>query len=162
MTQRLRSTSNAILIVYTGLTLACAPAYGLGGMSTYDALAHAFTTLAAGGFSPNPLSFQDFASPTLEWLAIIFMTFAGANFALLYQGFVGRPEALFRDAEFKAYLTISVIAALIIAASLTTFHQGENALRTGFFQALSIVTTTGYASVNFAECLGKPKPYSSC
>jgi len=150
LTPRLRNTSNAVLYVYVGLTFACGMAYWLAGMTGYDALAHAFTTLAAGGFSPNPFSFQDFNSPVLEWLCVVFMTLAGANFALLYLGFTGQPGALLRDAEFKAYLTISVVAAFLIAAALGTLYGWGDALRHGFFQALSIVTTTGYASVDFA------------
>ena len=65
LTPRLRNTSNAVLLVYVGLTVLCALAYALAGMSFYDAVAHAFTTLAAGGFSPNGLSFQGFANPAL-------------------------------------------------------------------------------------------------
>ncbi len=150
LTPRLRNTSNAVLIVYVGLTALCALAYGAAGMSSYDALAHAFTTLAAGGFSPKPLSFQGFMSPALEWISVVFMTFAGANFALLYRAAAGRPRTLWRDAEFKAYLGIATVAALAIAYGLRALYGPGEALRHGFFQSLSILTTTGYASEDFA------------
>ena len=150
LTPRLRNTSNAVLMVYVGLTVLCVLAYALAGMSFYDALAHAFTTLAAGGFSPQPLSFQGFMSPTLEWISIVFMTFAGANFALLYRAAAGRPRTLWRDAEFKAYLGIATVAALAIALGLYGSYNPADALRHGFFQSLSILTTTGYASADFA------------
>ena len=150
LTPRLRNTSNAVLIVYVGLTALCVLAYALAGMSFYDALAHAFTTLAAGGFSPRPLSFQGFASPVLEWISVVFMTFAGANFALLYRAAAGRPRTLWRDAEFKVYLGIATVAALAIAWGLYGSYGPADALRHGFFQSLSILTTTGYASADFA------------
>ena len=150
LTPRLRNTSNAVLIVYVGLTVACGLAYLLGGMSLYNATAHAFTTLSAGGFSPNGLSFEGFGSPALDWICIVFMGFSGANFALLFLGFQGRPLTLLRDAEFRAYLAISVVSALAVAAALIRLYGWGDALRHGFFQALAIVTTTGYASADFA------------
>lgn len=150
LTPRLRNTASAILLVYTSLTLLCALAYGLAGMSPYDAVAHAFTTLAAGGFSPEPFSFQDFANPALEWVAVVFMLFAGANFALLYRAAAGRPLDLWNNAEFRAYLLIALGASLVLALALRGAYAGAEALRHGFFQVLSILTTTGYASADFA------------
>lgn len=151
LTPRLRNTSNAVLFVYVGLTVTCLVAYLAGGMSFYDALAHAFTTLAAGGFSPNGLSFEGFDSALLDWIAVVFMLFAGANFALLYRAIVGRPSALWQDAEFRAYVAIAVSLSLGLAFSLNGAYGPADALRHGFFQGLSILTTTGYASVDFAQ-----------
>ncbi len=150
LTPRLRNTSNAVLVVYLGLTALCVLAYLLAGMTPYDALSHAFTTLAAGGFSPNPLSFQGFSSPALDWVAVLFMTLAGANFALLYRAGAGRPRELWQDAEFKAYLAIALFGSLAIALALRGLYPAADALRHGFFQSLSILTTTGYASADFA------------
>ena len=133
LTPRLRNTSNAVLIVYVGLTALCVLAYALAGMTFYDALAHAFTTLAAGGFSPQPLSFQGFASPALEWISVVFMAFAGANFALLYRAATGRPRTLWRDAEFKAYLGIATVAALAVAFGLRGAYAPPTRFGTVFF-----------------------------
>ncbi len=149
LSPRLRNTSNAVLYVYVGLTIACIMLYWFGGMSFYDAIAHAFTTLAAGGFSPNPLSFQEYA-PILSWISVIFMALAGANFALLYRAFSGRPRTLIRDPEFRTYIAIAVIGALLIAYFIRHLYTPSGALRHGFFQSLSILTTTGYASTDFA------------
>ena len=152
LTPRLKNTSNAVLLVYVGLTVLCIIAYMLAGMNAYNAVAHAFTTLAAGGFSPNGLSFEGFSSPALDWISVVFMTFAGANFALLYRAVSGRPKDLLRDAEFKAYLGIAVSASIGIALVLV-FHDvygWHDAFRHGFFQSLSILTTAGFASVDFA------------
>ena len=151
LTPRLRHTSNAVLLVYVGLTVLCALAYALAGMSLYDAIAHAFTTLAAGGFSPNGLSFQGFANPALDWVAVVFMLFAGANFALQYRAVTGRPSALFRDAEFRAYMLISLVATVFLTLALGSVYASPvEATRHGVFQVLSILTTTGYASADFA------------
>ncbi|UCH24768.1 MAG: TrkH family potassium uptake protein [Trueperaceae bacterium] len=151
MTPRLRSTASAILIVYVGLTTLCALAYRLGGMDSFDAVAHSFTTLAAGGFSPRSHSFESFANPTLEWIAIVFMIFAGANFALQYRAISGRPRELFKDAEFRAYLLIIAVAGALLSLSLLARFPAWDAFRHGFFQVLSILTTTGYASTDFAQ-----------
>lgn len=151
LTPRLRNTANAVLMVYVSLTALCAVAYLAGGMSPYDALAHAFTTLAAGGFSPNPLSFEGFDSALLDWVAVVFMAFAGANFALLYRALSGRPSDLWKDSEFRAYLLIALLFSLGLSLSLSERYSAAEALRHGFFQVLSILTTTGYASVDFAE-----------
>jgi len=147
---RLRTTAVAILMVYGGLTLACTFAYRLGGMSDFDAVANALTTLSAGGFSPAARSFEDYG-PALDWIAIAFMTFAGANFSLMYRAVMGRPHALLRDPEFRTYAAVLALGALSLSVLLT--HQygwGEEAFRHGFFQAFSITTSTGYASADFA------------
>ena len=149
LTPRLRNTASAVLRVYAGLTLACALLYFAFGMDAYNALAHAFTTLAAGGFSPNPLSFEGF-NPSLSWVAVVFMLFAGANFALLYRAAALQPKRLFQDAEFRAYTAVALLGALAITVPLIAQYGPLDALRHGFFQSLSILTTAGYASADFA------------
>ncbi len=146
---RLRTTAVAILSVYGGLTLACAFAYLIAGMEPFDAVANALTTLSAGGFSPAARSFEDYA-PVMSWLAIVFMAFAGANFALLYRAAVGRPWALWRDPEFRTYLGVLFLGGLSLAALLVAEYGWAEALRHGLFQAFSITTSTGYASADFA------------
>lgn len=149
LTPRLRNTAKAVLLVYAGLTLLCALAYLASGMSASYALQHAFTTLASGGFSPEGLSFAGF-SAAQQWIASLFMVFAGANFALQYQLAVNRSSALFKDAEFRAYLALVALATAAFAAILVAYYGFEDALRHGLFQALTIITTTGYASADFA------------
>jgi trk system potassium uptake protein TrkH len=150
MTPRLRNTASAVLVVYVGLTVACALGYLVTGMGPYDALAHAFTTLAAGGFSPQARSFEGFGAGS-QWVAIVFMGFAGANFALQYRALTGRPLLLLRDPEFRTYLAVAVAAGAGVAWLIRdTGASGLDALRHGLFQSLSILTTTGYASTDFA------------
>jgi len=148
-TPRLRSTARAVLTVYLALTFAAFIAYLLSGLSTFDALAHAWTTLSAGGFSPHPRSLEVFGAAT-QWVAIVFMTLAGANFALQYRALMGRPVVLLRDFEFRAYLLIAAVVSGGMAAILMAFDQPDS-IRHALFQTMSIMTTTGYASVGFVQ-----------
>jgi len=150
LTPRLRNTAVALLTVYSALTIAAIIAYRLAGMSPYDALAHALTTLSAGGFSPNPGSFEAYAA-SIVWLGALFMLLAGSNFALLYRALLGNPTRLLHDPELRAYLL--VVALLGTGTVLTLGNEGwawRDALRDGLFQTLSILTSTGFASVDFA------------
>lgn len=157
LTPRLRNTASAVLVVYASLTVLCGLAYALGGMTPYDAIAHAFTTLAAGGFSPRGLSFEEFRSPAIDWIATFFMVFAGANFALQYRVWASRPGELLRDAEFRGYVAIILVAGSALALLLLPVYEGWDAVRHGFFQTLSILTTTGFASVDFATWDARPQ-----
>jgi trk system potassium uptake protein len=148
LTPRLRSTAMAVLGVYLGLTAACATAYALAGMGTYEAVAHAFTTVAAAGFSPEARSFEAYGF-AVDWVAITFMTLAAVNFALLFRAFLGRPRDLLRDPELRTYVAIVVVAASLLTYHLVGVYSGTEALRHGLFQTVSILTTTGYASADF-------------
>ena len=150
LSPRLRNTAAAVLLVYLILTALSGVAYYVAGMTAYESVAHAFTTIASGGFSPNGLSFEAYA-PAVNWVAIVFMVFAGANFALQHQALMGRPSLLLRDPEFRAYLAIVLVAAVLLIISLWGTYEFADALRHGLFQSLSVVTTTGYASADFAE-----------
>ena len=150
LTPRLRYTASAVLVVYISLTLLCIVGYLLAGMTLYEAVTHAFTTLSAGGFSPNELSFAGYANPATDWVAIVFMTFAGANFALQYRAVTGKPLALLRDSEFRTYLGIILIGTLLLIFALWDRYPVLEAVRHSLFQALSIITTTGFASTDFA------------
>lgn len=150
LTPRLRNTAAAVLLVYLLLTLLCGLSYAVAGMSRYDALLHALTTIASGGFSSHPLSFEGF-SPAQNWVAVLFMVFAGANFALQYQLVVGRPLALLRDREFQTYLAIVGVGGLLLTLTLWELYTPIEALRHGMFQSLTMVTTTGYASADFVR-----------
>lgn len=150
ITPRLRSTALAVLTVYVGLSAACAFAYVLAGMAPYAAVAHAFTTVAAAGFSPEARSFEAYGV-AVDWVAIVFMTLAAVNFALLFRAFFGRPRDLARDPELRAYAAIVLVAGSVVSLQLVGTHDGSEALRHGFFQTISILTTTGYASADFDQ-----------
>lgn len=145
---RMRSTATIVLSVYLTLTLVAAVAYRLAGMPLFEAVAHAFTTVATGGFSPEARSFEGYA-PAVDGVAIAFMTLAAVNFALLWRAFGGRPRDLLRDSELRAYLAVVLVVGALVSLQIAVLYEPGEAVRHGFFQVVSIVTTTGYASVDF-------------
>jgi trk system potassium uptake protein TrkH len=121
-------------------------------MTPYEAVAHAFTTMPTGGFSTQAQSIQAFAAAS-QWVIIVFIVLAGTNFALMYRGFVRRrPRAFVRDEEFRLYLALIGVASVALVTMLWSYGiaEGEAALRTGIFQAVTMLTTTGYATADFA------------
>jgi trk system potassium uptake protein len=158
LTATIRDTAQRLWAVYLGLTLlliALLTLYGLtgadGAMTLYDAAAHAFTTMPTGGFSPQAESLGAFGAAT-QWTIGVFMLLAGANFVLLYLTFVQRrPRSLIRDEEFRLYATLAVAVSLALFAYLSVERvlEGEAALRHAFVNAVSMMTTTGFASVDF-------------
>jgi len=150
LTPRIRHTAAALWRLYIGLTLLQALLlHSLGGMSWFDSFCHAFTTLAAGGFSPHARSLEGY-DPAAQWIVILFMFLAGASFTLQYRA-LRRPRVLAADTEFRTYACIVVLAGLGLAVLIADGegHGLEPAIRHGLFQSLSIVTTTGYASEDF-------------
>jgi trk system potassium uptake protein TrkH len=151
LTPQLRQTALALWRVYVALTAAEVGALLLAGMSLYDATAHAFATIAAGGFSPHPQSISGYDNEAAEWIITFFMFIAGANFALQHQAVRGSRNALAQDEEFRAYAGVVIVATVVIIVPLMQSGMafGE-AIRHGAFQVVSIVTTTGFASVDYA------------
>lgn len=159
LSERIRSTARALWALYVGLTaleaLALASLGWLGiddRMTPFEAVGHAFTTMSTGGFSTQARSIEVF-SAAAQWFIVVFMLLAGANFALLYRGLVRRkPRAFLRDEEFRLYLAVAVVASAAVTTMLWSYGiaHGEAAVRAGTFQAVSLITTTGYASANFA------------
>ena len=159
LSERIRSTARSLWALYVGLTvleaLALASLGWLGiddAMTEFEALAHAFTTMPTGGFSTQPRSVEVF-SAAAQWIIVVFMILAGANFALLYRGHVRRrPRVFLRDEEFLLYVALVALASAVVTAMVWGYDiaHGEAAVRTGVFQVVSMVTTTGYASADFA------------
>ena len=141
----------AFFAIYIGLTVICAILYRVLGMSDFDAVNHAMTTLATGGFSTHDASFGAFQSPALIWTGTIFMAIAGLPFSVLILFAVrGRLDAL-RDPQIFAYGGLLLILSIIIALSLR-LSQDESfgmALTHSAFNVVSIVTTTGFASTDY-------------
>jgi trk system potassium uptake protein len=156
----IRNTARRLWLLYVLLTalmiaiLAGFAAWGVDdGMTTYDAVAHTFSTLPTGGFSTRARGFEEFGAAS-QWTAIAFMFAAGANFALLYAAFIQRrPRPLLRDDEFRLYVALLVVATLSVAAILAAddIFESEAALRHAAFQVVSLMTTTGAASTDFVE-----------
>ncbi|MBM2823231.1 MAG: cation transporter [Thermoleophilia bacterium] len=160
LSERIRSTARKLWVLYVGLTvlqtlmLATLGWVGIDdAMTPYQALAHAFSTMPTGGFSTQPRSAEAFSAEA-QWILALFMLVAGANFALMYRGIVRRrPHVFARDEEFRLYIVLALVASAAVTAMLWGYGiaEGEEAVRTGFFQTVSIMTTTGMASADFAR-----------
>ncbi|WP_128476419.1 TrkH family potassium uptake protein [Halorussus pelagicus] len=168
LTPRIAETARALWKAYLGITaLEMALLYGLHlvglapEMTLYQSVAHGFTTMATGGFSPAARSIEYF-SAAVQWLIIPFMVAAGTNFALFWHALNGEAEVFGKDTEFRFYAgvlaTFSGLAAILLftgAGMAETPTIGplsgnlEKAVRHAMFQVVSLVTTTGYASMDF-------------
>ncbi len=162
-TPRVKETAKRLWLLYAGLTVVEAIAL-LPAMSPFDAINHAFATMATGGFSTKNGSVADFNSPYVEWVIIIFMFAAGVNFVLHYRMLRGRAVTVYKDEEFYLYsgviatATLGILfatweptASLIytdVASALTYADIGE-AIRVSLFQVLAIVTTTGFGTADY-------------
>ena len=154
LTPRIEDTAQALWVVYVGITAACALCYWLGGMSGFDAVMHAFSTLSLGGFSSHDASFGHFNSPALEAIAVVFMLLAGINFSTHFVAWRGRfVRPYLTDPEARWFVMVTLGSAALIAAVLVlyqTYPSFMTALRFSLFNTVSIATTTGYASADFA------------
>jgi trk system potassium uptake protein len=158
ITARIRDTARRLWALYVALTLAMVAILSVfawtgidESMSPFEAVAHALTTLPTGGFSTEARGVETFGAGS-QWVITAFMVIAGANFALLYRAFVrGQPRPLVRDEEFRLYITLLVLATVLVVAELWAegVLRGEEALRHGAFQVVSMMTTTGAASADF-------------
>ncbi len=158
LADRIRSTAQRLWLLYVALTAAEAlilATFGWTGiderMSPFNAVAHAFTTLPTGGFSPEARSMEPFTAAS-QWVIVVFMILAGTSFALLYRVFVRRrPRALLRDEEARLFVAILVAVSALLTIELWRegIFRGEGAIRVAVFQVVSMTTTTGYASVDF-------------
>jgi len=156
-TPRLRTAAQSILKVYAALTLAAALCYWIAGIPPFEAICNALTTLPAAGFSPNPRSFEQY-SPLAQWFGTLFMFLGGAGFVLQYKLFFTRdPRPLLKDVELRVYALIVLAFSAVLAVFLMTHHSQNmdytwgDAIRHAFFNVTSILTTTGYASADFAR-----------
>ncbi|NMC70795.1 MAG: TrkH family potassium uptake protein [Myxococcales bacterium] len=153
ITPHLRDTAQRLWAVYVGVTLLAVLALVLAGMGWFDAVCHALTTLATGGFSTRNAGIMAFDSPAIELVLVFFMAVAGINFALHVRLILTRePRAYWRDIETRLYLLI--LAGLSLAIALATWIGGAvdgplSALRHGVFQVVSLMTTTGFNSTDF-------------
>ena len=154
LTPRITETAKALWYVYLAFTIACAASYMAAGMGWFDALCHAFSTVAIGGFSTHDASIGYFNSPTIDLVCIVFMVLAGVNFSLHF--FAWRYVSIRHygsDPEFRAYLVVLGGLSVLVVAGLIQFQSYEtvgDAFVNGVFQAVSIATTTGFTTANYA------------
>jgi trk system potassium uptake protein TrkH len=152
LTPRIAETAKALWYIYLSLTVACALAYWIAGMTLFDAIGHAFSTVAIGGFSTHDASLGYFNSPLIMSIAVVFMLISGINFAL---HFIAMRALNFRiywaDSEFRAYLATMLAVAIttIVYLQFTHTFEGLEALLHGIFQVVSIATTTGFTTTEY-------------
>ena len=153
LTPRITETAKALWFVYLSMTISCSILYKYFGMSWFDAVCHAFSTISIGGFSTHDDSFAFFDNSGLRWTAIIFMVISGINFALHYLAWTKkRLFHYFYDSEVKLYLSLLSSTALI---TYMTLYFSENIydemIVDSVFQAVSIGTTTGFLTSNYSN-----------
>jgi len=155
MTPRIADTAKHLWYIYLGLTIACALAYWLAGMSGFDAICHAFSTIAIGGFSTHDASMGYFNSPVINLVCVVFLVIAGINFALHYAAVQSRSlKNYMLDPEFKVFISIQLILTLICFTVLMTsgtYKDADQAFDQALFQSVSISTTAGFATTSFAD-----------
>tara|TARA_B100001142_G_scaffold177763_1_gene177447 strand:- start:8593 stop:9999 length:1407 start_codon:yes stop_codon:yes gene_type:complete len=153
LTPRITETAKALWFVYVSMTISCAILYKYFGMSWFDAVGHAFSTISIGGFSTHDANFAFFNNSSLRWTAIIFMVIAGINFALHYLAWTKkRLLHYFYDSEVKLYLSLLVSTALITYLTLLfSDNVYDEMLVDSAFQAVSIGTTTGFLTSNYSN-----------
>lgn len=142
-------------LVYLILSVLCAAAYLWSGMSAFDAVAHAMTTMAAGGFSTRDASFAAFEGTPAPYFAILFMVLAGLPFSLLVLAMIHqRPLPLFRDPQPRLFIAlITLISGFVLLNLATTPPAGEAVapIREVLFNVVSVITGTGYATGPYDE-----------
>ena len=153
-TPRQKQTARSLAYIYLALTILCASGYLLGGMTLFDAVCHAMTTVAIGGFSTHDASFGYFDGSTMiYWVSSIFMLLAGVNFSLHFFAWKSKSLSTYiKDSEFKAYLglllSVVIISGLALMRSASESFD-EVSFSQMFFQVVSIGTTTGYTSSGY-------------
>ena len=158
LTPRITETAKALWYVYLTFTLTCVGGYMLAGMDLFDAVCHAFSTVAIGGFSTHDLSIGHFNSAAIDMVAIVFMVLAGVNFSLHF--FAWRNVSVThypKDPEFKAYIFVLLMLSAVVIVSLTvmgTYNDWSATFINGLFQSVSIATTTGFTTANYAAWPG--------
>lgn len=149
---RITEVVGQIGIIYVVLTIVCAASYWLAGMSSFDAINHAMTALATGGYSTHDSSIGFFQSAAIEWISVLFMALGAMPFGLYIMAFYGRPGALFRDEQVRMFWSIILISVLLLVIwRMVQFEIGFwEALRQAAFVTVATITTTGFTSHDYS------------
>lgn len=155
LTPRLRDTVKVFFRVYVILTVTCTALYWLAGMSLFDAIGHAFSTVSTGGFSTHDASMAWFDSDLIELIAIVFMAAGGISFSLHYLFMAtGSLKVFWDNSECRTFLLTSIIVSLVATGYL--LYSGHHfatwdAFMAALFQIVSVITSTGFGTESFAE-----------
>ena len=148
---RVKETAKILWLVYVGFTLVETILLGLAGMTWFEAVCHALTTMPTGGFSTLKASIAGWSNSSIHYIIIFFMLMAGVNFSLHFRAIGGDFKAYFRDYEFKIYIGIILVVALVIFIIISFSDGGATHIkfRDSLFQTVSIITTTGYGTYDY-------------
>ena len=152
LTPRIAETANVLFKIYLTITILCALAYNLAGMSVFDAISHSFSTVAIGGFSTHDESIGFFNSDLIMGICAFFMVVSGLNFALHYLAWHNRRLSFYwadPEARMYVYLLIFGIAVTCLYLYFTGTYDWESSVSLGVFQLVSIMTTTGFTTTDF-------------
>lgn len=149
---RVNTTAHWLWSTYLFITIACAIAYRLCGMNTFDAINHSFSTIATGGFSTHTNSIAYFRSPAIEYTSVVFMFLGSVNFTLLYFIIIKRRfKQAWSDQELRLFVGIILLFTTVCTLSQWT-HSGnfsEHGFRESLFYVVSMMSTTGFTTENF-------------
>jgi len=155
MTPRLANTARALWLIYLSLTAACALSYWLAGMPVFDAIAHSLSTVSTGGFSTHDASISFFHSGAVEAVAIVFMLLASFNFAVHFYAIHRRdPFHYWKDPEARTFMLFVLSIVILVGLMLRlegSYHQLPPTLRDATFEVVSVVTSTGFGTVDFTQ-----------
>jgi len=152
ITPRIQNTAKLLWSIYVGLTFLQALLLWIHpSMDWFEAINHAFSTMATGGFSTKNSSVADFNSVYIDTVIIIFMFLAGINFAMHFKLFSGDFQSFFRNRELRFYAGLTFLFVLLVSGSLwlTDNYTFTDAIRYGSFQVISILTTTGFGTDDY-------------
>lgn len=150
---RIQETAKRLWLIYVGLTAVLTILLFVLGMSFYDAINHAFTTMATGGFSTKNASIAAYDHAGIQYVLILFMFFAGTNYTVIHHALRGDVKNVRKAEEFWAYLSVTLVLAGIITLNViyNTNHSFEESFRESLFQVVSLVTTTGFVSADYSQ-----------
>jgi trk system potassium uptake protein len=154
MTPRIADTAKHLWYIYVALTLACGVSYWLAGMSVFDAICHAFSTIAIGGFSNHDASLAYFDSPAVNMVCVVFLIIAAANFSLHFAAFRNKSIAHYlKDPEYKTFLVFQLVLAIVcfyVLVEQGVFESRLTSLDQALLQSVSISTTAGFTTTDFS------------
>jgi len=150
---RIKETAKRLWIIYVFFTVVEAILLKFGGMSLFDAINHSLTTMATGGYSTKQAGIGHWDSPFIQYVITVFMIIAGTNFTLSYFALYFKFKKVFKNEEFRYYIGFILGFTIIITFSLFAFESlsFEQSFRYSIFQVVSMITTTGFATVDYLQ-----------
>lgn len=151
---RVKEITKTMAFTYLGLTVVGFLCIWAGPMNAFDAACHTFSAISTGGFSTKQFSIASFHSPYTEYIITLLMFFGATNFLLIYTLFTKSSDSIFKNEEFRWYISLILLFTIVISGALiATGHMSniEETFRTVLFQVVSTVSTTGFSTVNFLD-----------